>query len=326
MADDYLNTAATVEFEMAVEFQLNELKGGFEMMSNFKGGVAGEKVEITDRFSDLKPKKIKSRFAKTELQESAIERRWIHKQERIAVHTGLDPDDQMATKIPLDSPLAMAVARGIRIGRQDEWLIAFYGSAYTGKEGTVEVPFKAGNVFAADYGETPGSYKGLTLNKLRGCRKKMIKNLAIDPEDAQKVKPHMIITAEEIEDLLMINEYISADYNPNSQSNYKPMSQQQQQALQDGIATDFMGFHFVPREITNANAYPEGAALTINGSSHRRLPVWLPAGMAGREWLMVESHRDQRPDLNHAWQFSAYTNVRYGRVHEDLCYIVECAD
>ena len=327
MADDYLNTAATTSFEMAVEFQLNEIHSDFEMMSDFKSGT-GEKIEITDRFSDLRPRKVKERHGKTEFQDSAIERRWIHKQDRIAIHTLLDPDDQMASEIPLDSPLAMAVARGIQIGRQEEFLYGFYGNAYTGKDGATAVPFKSANVLAADYGETATSYKGLTLNKLKGVRK-LARQALIDPRDPAN-KIHMIITAEEIEDLLGISEYISRDYNPDSQmmgGSYQPMSSGAKQALQNGEATDFMGIHFVPKEITNAKAYPNVVedGLTLNGSGHRRLPVWIPSGMAGRQWMLVESHRDQRPDMNHEWQFSAYTNVRYSRVHEEKCWIIECA-
>jgi len=324
MAEDWAETTATTSFEMAVEFQMNELHDEFETLCNFKGGVSGEKVEITDRFSDLLPKKTKGRLAKTELQDTEVERRWIHKQDRIAVHTALDPDDQMATEIPLDSPLGVAVARGIKIGRQDEFLIGFYGTAYVGKEGTTAVPFKAANVLAADYGETPGTDTGLTLAKLKGLRKKARKAL-IDPRDPTN-KLHMMITAEEIEDLLGIDEYISKDYNPDSQTNYRPMNGAARQALQNGEPTDFMGIHFVPAEITNEKAFPEAAALAVNGEGHRRLPVWVPKGMAGRQWLLVESHRDRRADLNHAWQFSAYTNVRYARIHEDLNFIVETAD
>lgn len=323
MADNYLNTAATVSFEKAVEFQMNELHDEFETLCNFKGGTTGEKVEITDRFSDLTPKKITDRLGKTELQDSDIERRWIHKQNRIAVATALDPDDQMASEIPLDSPLAVGVSRGIKIGRQDEFLIGFHGNAYVGKEGTTAVPFKASNVLAADYGEAGGTYKGLTLNKLRGIRKKG-RQLLIDPRDPGN-KLHFGITAEEIEDLLSIDQYISADYNPDSQTR-RPMSAGAKQALQDGEPTDFLGFHFVPMEFTNGKAFPVAAALGLNGAGHRRCPVWIPAGMAGREWLLVETHRDQRSDMNHAWQFSAYTNVRYSRIHEDKCFIVECGD
>lgn len=323
MADNYLNTTATVQFEMAVEFQLNELHDEFETLCNFKGGTTGEKVEITDRFSDLLPKKVNERIGRTELQDSDVERRWIHKQDRIQVATALDPDDQMATEVPLDAPLAMAVARGIKIGRQDEFLIGFYGNAYVGKDGTTAVPFKSSQVLAADYGETATNYKGITLNKMRGVRKIFRQNL-IDPRDPMN-KIHWMITAEEIEDLLAINEYINRDYNPHSQSNYKPMSGMASQALQNGEPTDFLGIHFVPAEFTNAKAFPVASSLTVNGSGHRRCPVWIPSGMAGRQWLLVESHRDQRPDLSHAWQFTAYTNVRYSRIHEDKCMIVECA-
>jgi hypothetical protein len=324
MAEDWANTVATTSFEKAVEFQMMELHEDFESMSDFKGGVTGEKVEITDRFSKLRAKRVKERLGRTELQETAVERRWIHKQDRLAVHTALDADDQMATEIPLDSPLAAAVAYGIQTGRQDEFLIGFHGNAYVGKDGTTAVPFKAANVLAADYGGTGGVYTGLNLNKLRGLRKLARKRLINPKKPGNKL--HMLISAEEIEDLLSIDQYISRDYNPDSQSNYKPMSSDAKQALQDGEPTDFLGIHFVPAEFTNSEAFPESAALGVNGSGHRRCPVWIPSGMAGRQWLLVESHRDQRADLNHAWQFSAYTNVRYARVHEDKCFIVECGD
>lgn len=321
MAQDWANTTATTSFEMAVEFQLNELHDEFETQCNFKGGVTGEKVEITDRFSDLKPKKVQGRLSPTELQDMEVERRWIHMQENIAVHTALDQQDQLATEIPLTSPLAVGTARGIKIGRQDEFLIGFFGLAYTGKEGLTPVPFKPANILAADYGETPTAYKGLTLNKLKGVRK-LARQALIDPRDPAN-KIHMMITAEDIEDLLGISEYIARETNPDSQANYQPMSSGAKQALQNGEPTDFVGIHFVPAEINNAKAFPEGSKLTVNGSGHRRLPVWIPSGMAGREWMTVSAMRDRRPDLNHAWQFSAYTNVRYSRVHEDKCWIVE---
>lgn len=324
MAQDFADTVTTVQFEKAVEFQLLELKSGFEQMCDFKGGTVGEKTEITDRFSTMKAKRIEGRLQKITHNNPDVERRWIHKQNSISCHTAVDMDDQLATEVPLDSPLAESVARAIRVSRQDEFLLGFYGTAYTGKDGTQQVSFLAQNVVAADWnGATnDGTFRGLTLDKLRFIRKRARK-LMIDPSEE---KLHMGISAEEIEDLLKINEYISRDYNPDSQVG-KPMSQGAQQALQDGEPTDFLGIHFVPMEFTNSEAYPEGSALALNGSGHRRCPVWVPKGMAGREWLTIKTERSQRTDLDgHPWQYSAYTNVRYSRRDEKRCFIVECGD
>lgn len=324
--ENWADTTATVQFEKAVEFQLLELNAGFEAMCDFKGGAVGEKVEITDRFGNLKGKRIEGRLQKITLENTEAERRYIHKQNSYSVHTAVDMDDQLATEIPLDSPLAQSVARAIQVARQDEFLVGFYGTAYKGKEGTEQVVFDSGNVLAADWnGSTfTGTYVGLTLAKLRWIRKRG-RQLMIDPK---LEKLHMGITAEEIDDLLQINEYISRDFNPDSQigKTVQTLNPAAQQALQDGEPTDFMGIHFVPMEFTNSEAYPESSVLALNGSSHRRCPVWVPSGMAGREWKGIETKRDTRTDLDgHPTQFSAYTNVRYSRKHEKKCFIVECA-
>ena len=212
MADNYLETTRTVNFEKAVEFQLAEIGTDFEAMCDFKGGITGEKTEITDRFGNLRGKKKTSRFAKKDLQDNVVERRWIHKQESISCHTALDMDDQMATEIPLDSPLAEGVARGIQISRQDEFLIGFYTDAATGKEGTQYVPFSSANIIAADF-ESPGTATGLSLPKMKTVRKRA-RQLLIDP---RVEKLHWMITAEQIEDLLDIDEYVRREYNPDSQ-------------------------------------------------------------------------------------------------------------
>lgn len=326
MADNYLETTRTINFEKAVEFQLAEIGTDFEAMCDFKGGITGEKTEITDRFGDMRAKKKTERFSKVDLSDNTVERRWIHKQESISVHTALDIDDQLATEIPLDSPLAESVARSILIARQDQFLIGFYGDAYTGKEGTTAVPFASANIIAADF-DTPGTANGLSLGKMKALRKRARK-LLIDP---RVEKLHMMITAEQIEDLLSINEYIQRDYNPDSQimagMMARPLSEGARQALQNGEPTDFLGIHFVPKEFTNTEMYPEAneLGLTKDGSGNELCPVWVPKGMAGREWLTVSSKRDIRVDLDgHPVQFSAYTNLRYGRRDEKRCFQIAC--
>jgi hypothetical protein len=332
-AENAMETAATVDFELAVEHQLLEINPGFEMMTNFKGGCTGEKVEITDRFGNVRARKMEGRLGKITHSNPDIERRWIHKQNSTSIHIPIDMDDQLATKVPLDSPLAVSVARAIKVARQDEFLLGYYASAYTGKEGTTAVSFEAANVLAADWnGATnDGTFRGLTLAKMRWVRKQFRK-LMVDPQ-AEKI--HWGITAEEIEDLLTINEYISRDYNPDSQvaNRSTTLNANAQQALQDGNPTDFMGIHWVPMEFTNAEAYPlanaadGGSPVTTNGSGHRRCPVWVPSGMAGREWKAIETKRVERGDLDgHPVQYSAYTNVRYNRIHEKKCMIVECGN
>lgn len=324
MADNYLETTRTVQYEKAVEFQLNDVTDDLSPLCNFKGGVTGKKVEITDRFGDVYMSDKEERFGKIAFSDNVIERRWIHKPKMSEVHVALDPDDEDATEIALDNPLAQSIARAVVLNRKDKFLQGFYGSASTGEEGTTTVPFKSANIAAADYGETAGTYTGLTLAKLRWIRFRA-RRLLNDPS-VEKI--HMGITAYEINDLLKISEYISKDFNPDSQSSSRgtPLSAGAQQALQDGEPTPFMGIMFVPMEFDLPNVFKKSNALglTTNASGHRRCPVWLPSGMAGREWRGIQLKRNERTDLSgHPWQFSAYHTCAFSRVHEDKCFIVE---
>ena len=323
MADNWAETTRTVSYEKAVEFQLNEQPGKLKPQVGSWKNVDGEKVEITDRFSDLYAEEIEGRHQQSKYTAPDVERRWIHKPNRSAIHVLVDPDDKMATEVDIRAPLPVGIARGIRRYQDDQWLVGFYGTAYTGKEGLTAVPFKSANVLAADTGETAANYTGLTLKKLRAIRKLFRVNLV----DTEAEMIHMLVTAEEIDDLLQIDEYINSRYNPDSQmrSKYKPLGEDARQALQDGEPTPFLGIQFIPAEITNPKAYRKGSALTVNGSNHRRLPVYVPSGMAGRSWLDFEGKIAERPDINHSEQLSGYSACRFSRVHEDKCAIVECA-
>ena len=323
MPDNWAETTRTVSYEKAVEFQLNEQPGKLKPMVGSWKNVDGEKVEITDRFSDLYAEEIEGRHQQSKYTSPDVERRWIHKPNRSAIHVLLDPDDKMATEVDIRAPLPVGIARGIRRYQDDQWLVGFYGTAYTGKEGLTAVPFKSANVLAVDTGETAATYVGLTLKKLRAIRKLFRQNLV----DTEAEMIHMLVTAEEIDDLLQIDEYINSRYNPDSQarSKYKPLGEDARQALQDGEPTPFLGIQFIPAEITNPKAYRQGSALTVNGSGHRRLPVFVPSGIAGRSWLDFEGKIAERPDINHSEQLSGYSAARFSRVHEDKCAIVECA-
>lgn len=321
MGEEYPETTQTVAYEKAVEFQLNDIKDGFaETMCDFESGVSGEKIEITDRFGDIRMREKKGRFEKQDLQDNTVERRWLHKPTMDEAAVGLDPDDQHATEIPLDSPLAQSAARAVKINRSDRWLCGFYEPAAVGKEGNESVSFKSAHIIPADYGEDPGTFTGLTLAKLKRVNF-LARRSFIDPTQAEKI--HMGITAYEIEDLLSISEYIGRETNPDSQQ--QGLSSGAKQALQDGKPTPFMGIMFVPMEFDQEKAFPNvnDKALTTNGSGHRRCPLWLPSGMAGREWH-IGMGRDRRVDLKgRPWQFTAENTIKFGRVHEDKCFIIE---
>jgi hypothetical protein len=309
MSDNFQDIIRTVEFTGNVELALAEDRGLFRPLA-MQMSEKGKAIEVTDRFSRLTMREIATRNGKTQHVEPEVERRWIKKPKRSGVAVLLDADDKLATKVDAKSPIVTGVADAARQYHDDNWLQGFFGTAYVGEDGADTVAFKSANVIAADYGETSTSYVGLTLKKIKQLQFLRRRRFA-------RVKPgdmlHVAITAYEVKDLLGITEFISKDY----RASVAP--------LENGEPVPFMGIMWVPAEIDDATQYPKGAALAVNGSGHRRLPCWLPSGMAYNTWLEFQGHEDTRADMNHDEQVAGYANGRATRVHEDKCFIIECA-
>jgi hypothetical protein len=306
MAENFAEVARTVEFRGAVEMSLAEDRGLFNPLA-MQGSDPGKAIEITDRFSRLKMQEITQRNGKTVNTEPDVERRWVKKPKRSGVAPLLDPDDEMATKVGLGMPLSEGVADAARAYHDDQWLVGFYGTAWTGEEGATQTPFKSANIIASDV-ETSTVHTGLTLFKIIRLRKLWRARL-----NKRKDPIFMAITSEEIEDLLSIDKYQNGDY-------------RNTKALEDGEITPFLGINFVPAEIQNAGEYPKGAALAVDsGTGYRKLPVWTPSGMHFHTWLQFAAYNDIRADLHHSEQFAGYACSMAARLNEDKCFQVICA-
>lgn len=310
MAQDWPDTTRTVDFRLAVTFALNEMPGKFMPLAGSRSSYSDKKVQIEDRFSDLYGYEIDGRNTETSHVDGTVDRRWLAKPKRYAVPVLIDQDDVMTTRVDIKSPIAAQVAKAVRRYQDDQWLLGYYGAALTGEEGATTVAFKSSNIMAVDYAST-GTPKGLTLEKLIGMRKLMMQRLV----DVEMEKPHVIVTAEQVEDLLSIPQIQSRDYNPLTM-----------QALQNGEVTDFMGFRFIPAEIGNSKAYPKAAAVTVDGNGYRRVPVFVPSGIHMGVWKDFEGHVDMRPDKHHGEQIAGYSCVRATRVLEDKCFQILCTE
>lgn len=305
-----LETVRTVEYRLAVDFQLNEVPGKLRPLAGSTGSYSDKMAQIEDRFEDLVVAEITTRNADTVNTDIGVERRFIPKPRRQNVAPLIDRDDMLATKIDLQSPIARQTARAIRRAHDDRVLQGFYGNAYTGESGGTAVPFKAANILAVDY-STAGTSTGLTKNKLIGAME-LIRTRLVDVEAE---KPIVLITAKQVSDLLKINEVTSRDYNPGLV-----------QALQSGQPGDFMGFRFVMTEYGNATPYPGSYSLSDAGGGIRRVPIFVPSGMHVGVWEEFYGEIGPRADKNHSTQIYGETCVGAVRVNEDKCFQVLCLE
>lgn len=293
-----------------VEAALAETPGKFTHHAK-NTSETGSTIKIGDEFGHLKMREIEGRNSNTNNTDIDWKRRWMMKPKRAGVAPLIDPDDRMSTSVDLKSPLVQGVARAARMYHDDQFLAGFYGTAHEGNEdGMTSIAFKAGNVLAADFGETANSFTGLTKRKLRQIRK-MVRKRKVSLEREQGL--FMIVTAEEIDDLLAIDEFINFDYGVNK-------------ALEHGEIRDWLGFTFIPAELDDSEAYPKGSQLLHNSSGHRRLPIWVPSGMQVNTWLEFEGHTDILANMNHSEQIAGYACSGASRTNEDKCFIMETVD
>jgi hypothetical protein len=301
----------TIEYRQAVGFQLNERAGKLANLVGSMGSYSDKKVQIEDQFDDLTAQEKIARNGDTNNVDISATRRWLAKPRTQNVAPLLDRDDLISTKIDIKSPIAIQTAKAIRRAQDDRWLQGFYGNALTGEDGATLVPFKAANIVAVNQDE--GGNVGMTLNKLVYMATLMDSRFSDeDEDDSERIA---IITSKQKKDLLKLVQVQSKDYNP-----------QQILALQNAKVIQFMGFTFVNAEIGNANAYPLGAALTVDGSGYRRVPFFKKSGLHKGTWTDFFGKITERDDKQFSTQVYAETCAAVTRTNEDKCFQMLCLE
>ena len=175
--------------------------------------------------------------------------------------------------------------------RDEEIINAFYGKAYTGKDGETEVSFKSGNIISAGASET-----GLTIAKLIDAR-----TIALEKQNDPDEEWFVGITAKQLNNLLNEDKIQSQDYN-----NIK--------ALVEGKVDTFMGFKFVVSELFQK----------VEGN--RLCPVWCKSGMLLAVGEDITVDVSVRNDKRNATQIYVAQSIGATRMHEDKVFQIKCKE
>ncbi|ARS27617.1 phage capsid protein [Sphingomonas sp. KC8] len=302
-----VETTRTVEYEGNIGLQLQQTE---TMIAQYAqtGSHTGPKVELEDLFGAAKKQRKDTRLGKTKTSDLNIERRWLAKKKEFYYNFYIDNDDQLETKIGLKGGYTMAGAATLARGKDEEWLLGFYGNALTGEEGTDVVPFKPANILPVNAG---GGGNGLSIEKLIYAREYLKKrHVAVAAE-----RPLIATTAAQQTDLLKQIEIQSADFN-----------KKEKLTLQEGKVTSFMGFDFIELEYGDSVSFEEAAPLTVDGNGYRRVPMWVPSGMHVGTWQDYRAFVVQRPDMEFAWQIFAGRTCAATRMNEDKCFQLLCQE
>lgn len=175
--------------------------------------------------------------------------------------------------------------------RDEEIINAFYGKAYTGKDGATEVSFKSGNIISASQTET-----GLTIAKLIDAR-----TIALEKQNDPDEEWFVGITAKQLNNLLNEDKIQSQDYN-----NIK--------ALVEGKVDTFMGFKFIVSELFQK----------VEGN--RLCPVWCKSGMLLAVGEDITVDVSVRNDKRNATQIYVAQSIGATRMHEDKVFQIKCKE
>jgi len=199
----------------------------------------------------------------------------------------IDDQDKIRMLSDPTSVYAKAAAAGIGRAMDDVIITAFNASASTGKSGTTSTALPAGNIIA--HGSA-----GLTVAKLISA-KKLLDAGSVDPS----INRYIVVSPEQIEDLLNTTSVTSADFNT-------------VKALASGTVDSFVGFKFI---VSNR--------LKDDGTS-RECYAWAEDGMKMAIGKEPAAQITQRADKSYATQvyycasFGA-TRMEEAKVIQILC-------
>jgi hypothetical protein len=270
----------------------------------------GELTELTNLLGAVTPTRSEDRYGDTKYSEDKHTRRWCAKDVELYYAKLVERDDQLRAGIDLQGGYVMTGAATVARAKDEQFLRGFYGVALTGKSGTTQVPFPAGQLIPAATGAAAAT--GMNVEKLIAARETLIAgDVDFDEEEA-----YCAITPKQEGELLRDLRATSRDF----------VSQQQMSVIESGKLPKLLGFNFIVMNYDNATLYPTAAPLTLDGSGHRRIPVWVKSGMCGVTWNDLITSIDRLPQKRNIVQVYAGTDVAASRTEEGKCVQILCAE
>ena len=194
----------------------------------------------------------------------------------------IDQQDKVRLLIDPTSSYAKAAAYAMGRAMDDVIIAAALGTANTGVSGGTSVPFDPANIVAANLGGT-----GMNIEKLASA-KQILDAGDVDPS----IKRHIIVSPQEIADLLNSTTVTSSDFNT-------------VKALVHGEIDSFMGFKF---HVSNR--------LVDNGAANTQCIAFAEDGILLGIGKDVTARIDERADKSYATQVYYCQTIGATRMEE----------
>lgn len=295
MADDGYDEVRTVEYNLAVEHELNQTPGKLSPLHGSTDGYQDKGAQLIDRFGHLDLEEKQARNEDTNNTDVNVERRFIKKPKSADVAPLIDRDDQKQTKVDLNSPIAKSTGLAVRRYHDKQWLKGYFGNGWTGEDGDIAVPFDANNIVDLGAGFTKAA-----LLKLR-------EQMNLGDVDTESEEPVILLDPESETDLLSITEYVDADFN-------------ETRPLVRGEIKPWLGFRFVRANLKSRKAFGDAVDLLVPAPNHIALPAFVPSGLHRGVWTEFWGKISERNDKKHSTQIYAEACSAVVRVDEAKTY------
>ena len=188
------------------------------------------------------------------------------------------------------SSYARAAAAAMGRAMDDEIINALGGTAKTGKDGTTSTAFPSSQKIAV-------ASSGLTIAKLVNAKKILDQN-NVDPS----IKKYIVVSPEQIEDLLNNTTVTSSDFNT-------------VKALAQGDISSFVGFEFI---VSNR--------LSVDGSGDRLCYAFAQDGIKLAIGKDVMAKIDELPTKSYSTQVYYCSTFGATRMQEDKVVEIACSE
>lgn len=279
-----------IEKNFVNQFRSNLEIGLQQKGSKLEGAVRVEtqqaEFDYYDKINATKARRVTERHGDTPLIQTPHDRRRVGLVDYDWADL-IDKKDKIRLLADPTSSYQINARYAMGRARDEELIQAFFGTAYTGKDGSTSVSFKQDNVIDADS-------TGLTIAKLIDARTQTLEKYN-DPDEEWFIG----ITSKQLNDLLNEDKIQSQDYNT-------------VKALVEGKVDTFLGFKFIISE------------LFTKSGNNRLCPVWCRSGMllAIGEDLTVDV--SVRNDKRNSTQIYVCQSIGATRMDEDKVFQIEC--
>lgn len=284
------------QFSQDVNLLLQQMDSRFRQAVEVSTGLVGEAAVAVEQVGAVTAQKRTTRHADTPRTDTPHDKRWVFPED-YEWSDLIDKQDRLRAVAGFDGAYTRAGAMSQLRAMDDEVISAFFSDTTKTGAGHATTTDWTTFVSANPLHQIAAGGGGLTAAKIKAG----LKALRAAEVDLSMDPVFCAVSAEQIEDLHLEDQYINWDFTDN-------------RSLQTTTVKPFLGVNFIHSE-----------RLGLSGSD-RRCPMWAKSGMHLGIWEDVVARVDELPGKSYSTQFYTCMTVGATRTEEKKVVEILCAE